>query len=402
MGRGFPIKRKNEKSKLMQKLLSLLEKERKFNYFTSEINEILASETKDLLHSKSLELYINLSFEEDEAKNHWENIIKNIDFMKSQLNREIGLRVAIVDYFINHTEMMKEPIVVEMRVFKENEKLALVDSLTGLFNKRYYDIAVRKEYKKALRFNQIFSLFLLDLDDFKKINDTKGHLFGDEVLANFGKFLSYSSREEDIICRYGGEEYIVILPETTGDGALMYAERLRKRLKEEVFFKTHKITFSGGISTFPYNGKDLEDLFKSVDKSLYAAKYAGKDCIIKSTGDKRRFKRFNKTWKIQYQCLRDSFKDPHFEEVVTQDISMGGLRFETKEDLKIDSPILIKLGIPVNDEILVSGKIIWVKRMNEELLSYGVKFNDIETEDANKLKKILPEKFQNLSYENYI
>ena len=199
------------------------------------------------------------------------------------------LRVAIVDYFINHTEMMKEPIAVEMRVFKENEKLALVDSLTGLFNKRFYDITVRKEYKKALRFNQTFSLFLLDLDDFKKINDTKGHLFGDEVLANFGKFLSYSSREEDIICRYGGEEFIVILPETTGDGALMYAERLREMLKEEAFFKKHKIRFSGGISTFPYSGKDLEELFKSVDKSLYAAKYAGKDCIIKSTGDKRRF-----------------------------------------------------------------------------------------------------------------
>ena len=395
------MKHKNDTSKLKQKLISLLERERKFNYFTSEINEILASDLKDLLYSKSLELFINLSFEENEAKNHWENIIKNIDFMKSQLNREIGLRVAIVDYFINHTEMMKEPIVVEMRVFKENEKLALVDSLTGLFNKRYYDIAVRKEYKKALRFNQIFSLFLLDLDDFKKVNDTKGHLFGDEVLANFGQFLSYSSREEDIICRYGGEEFIVILPETTGDGALMYAERLRKRLKEEVFFKKHIITFSGGISTFPYNGKDLEDLFKSVDKSLYAAKYNGKDCIIKSTGDKRRFKRFNRTWKIQYQCLSDSFDEPQFEEVITQDISIGGLRFESKADLKIDSPILLKLGIPVNDEILVSGKVMWVKRIDKELFSYGIKFNDIDTDDANKLKKILPEKFQNLSYENY-
>ena len=103
-----------------------------------------------MFYSKSLELFINLNFGEDEAKNHWKNIINNIDFMKKHLNREIGLRVAIVDYFINHTEMMKEPIVVEMRVFKENEKLALVDSLTGLFNKRYYDITVRKVYKKAL------------------------------------------------------------------------------------------------------------------------------------------------------------------------------------------------------------------------------------------------------------
>ena len=396
------MKKKNEKSNLPKRLLSLLEMERKFNYFTLEIGEILASSKKELFYSNLLELFINLNFSEEEAKNHWENIINNINFMKNHLNREVGLRVAIVDYFINHTEMMKEPIVVELRVFKENEKLALVDSLTGLFNKRYYDITVRKEYKKALRFNQIFSLVLLDLDDFKKVNDTRGHLFGDEVLANFGKFLSLSSREEDIICRYGGEEFIAILPETTGDGALMYAERIREMLKGDDFFKKHKITFSGGISTFPYNGKDLEELFKSVDKSLYAAKYAGKDCIIKSSGDKRRFKRFNKTWKIQYQCLRDSFNKPQIQEVITQDISIGGLRFESEEDLKLDSLILLKLDMPDDDKLVLSGKVMWVKRINKELFSYGVKFNDIDTKGANKLKKILPDKFQNLSYEHYL
>ena len=398
------MKTKNDKSELKKRLASLLEMERKFNYFTLEINEILSESIKKKFFDRSLELFINLSFSEEEAKNHWENILNNIDFIKNQLNREVGLRVAIVDYFVNHTEMMKEPIVVEMRVFKENEKLALVDSLTGLFNKRFYDITVRKEYKKALRFNQIFSLVLLDLDDFKQVNDTKGHLFGDEVLANFGKFLLSYSREEDILCRYGGEEFIAILPEITGDGALMYAERIREIFKEDDFFKKHKITFSGGISTFPYNGRDLEELFKSVDKSLYAAKYAGKDCIIKSTGNKRRFKRFNKSWKIRYQCLGDSFNEnkPQIEEVISQDISICGLRFESKGNLKIDSLILLKLGIPDNDEFILSGKVLWVKRINKALFSYGVKFNDIDTKDANKLKKILPDKFQNLSYEYYL
>ncbi len=396
------MKNKDDKSRLRQKLLSLLEKERKFNYFTLEINEILNSSTEKAFYSNLLELFINLSFNEDEAKQHWENILNNFVFIKQQLNREIGLRVAIVDYFVNHAEMMKEPIVVEMRVFKETEKLALVDSLTGLFNKRFYDITVNKEYKKALRFNQIFSLVLLDLDDFKKVNDTKGHLFGDEVLSKFGKILSSSSREEDIICRYGGEEFIAILPESSGDGALMYAERVRKILKEDNFFKKHNITFSGGISTFPYNGKDPEELFKAVDKSLYAAKYAGKDCIIKSAGDKRRFKRFRKSLKIRYQCLSDTFDTTQFEEVISQDISIGGIRFESKADLKIDSPILLKIEFPDNGEIIIPGKVIWVKRINKKLFSYGIKFNDIDTKDANKLKKILPEKFQNFSYEYYL
>ena len=89
------MKNKTDKSKLMQRLLSLLKMERKFNYFTLEINEILASSRKELLYSKLLELFINLNFGEDEAKKHWKNIIKNIDFMKNHLNREIGLRVAI-------------------------------------------------------------------------------------------------------------------------------------------------------------------------------------------------------------------------------------------------------------------------------------------------------------------
>lgn len=396
------MNKRNDKSALKQRLLSLLDKERTFDYFTLEIDELLSHNSQDLFFSKLLELFIKISFGKDEANGHWENILNNLEFIKKHLNREIGLRVAIVDYFINHTEIMREPIVVEMRLFKENEKLALVDSLTGLFNKRFYDITIKKEYKKALRFNQIFSLVLLDLDDFKKINDTRGHLFGDEVLANFGNFLSTSSREEDIICRFGGEEFIMILPETTGDGALVYAERIRRKLKQDTFFNKHKITFSGGISTFPYNGRDLKELFKSVDKSLYAAKYAGKDCIIKLTGDKRRYKRFNKSWKIQYQCLRDSFNKPQIEEVISQDISIGGLRFESSQYLKIDSPILLKLDNIDNDALVILGKVVWVKKINDKLFSYGIKFNDIDAEDEKKLKKILPQKFQNYSYENYL
>ena len=138
-----------EQSALRQRLLSLLDKEKKFNYFTVEIDDILTSNSQELFYSSILELYIKLNFSEKEARDHWKNILNNIDFIKSHLNREIGLRVAIVDYFINHTDMMRDPIVVEMRLFKENEKLALIDSLTGLFNKRFYDITVKKEYKSG-------------------------------------------------------------------------------------------------------------------------------------------------------------------------------------------------------------------------------------------------------------
>ncbi|MCK4798869.1 MAG: diguanylate cyclase [Spirochaetes bacterium] len=373
-----------------EKIISLLtEDDLNKEYLVSQINELSKSPHRKYFYSKLLELFVHLSFNEEEAKKHWESIFKNYQYFKNVLDRNIGLRVAMFDYFINLNAMLSNPILVEIRLFRETEKLAMIDSLTGLFNRRYFDIAIKKELKRATRFDKDVSILILDIDNFKLINDTRGHLFGDNVLNKLAGFLKKYSREEDVICRYGGEEFIIILPETIGDEALKYAERIRKGLKELELFKNSKITFSGGIATFPYDGKSLVQLLKNADKSLYMAKYSGKDCIIKSRTDNRRYKRYNNSWKFLYQPLEKTFKHTGIKEIYTQDVSLGGVRFVTGDEFSLDTKLLLNIKLPDDEELVIVAKVIWLKKVNDVSYAYGVKFYDINSEQLKKMKNVL-------------
>ena len=227
-----------------------------------------------------LKFFVHTTFDEEEAEHHWDKIFENYDYYLSELNHDVGLRVAIFDYFVNLNKIVSSPIMVEIHVFKEAEKLAMLDSLTGIFNRRYFDVSLKKELKRALRYDKNLSLLLIDMDNFKNINDTKGHLFGDSVLSRLAGILSSISREEDIPCRFGGEEFVVLLPETGASGAFTFAERLRSEMRAEDFFTENQITFSGGIACYPEHGNDVRGLLEVADKALYQAKFSGKDCCV--------------------------------------------------------------------------------------------------------------------------
>ena len=227
-----------------------------------------------------LKFFVHTKFEEVEAQHHWEKIFENYDYYVNELNHDIGLRVAIFDYFVNLSKVVSSPIMVEIHIFREAEKLAMVDALTGIFNRRYFDLSLKKEIKRSMRYGKTFSVLLIDMDDFKNINDTRGHLFGDKVLVTLATLLTSISREEDIPCRFGGEEFAVVLPETHAKGALTFAERLRSEMRSHEFFREHQITFSGGISSYPNDGDNIVALLAVADKALYEAKFSGKDCCI--------------------------------------------------------------------------------------------------------------------------
>ncbi len=233
--------------------------------------------------SELLKFFVHTRFDEDEAQRHWQKIFENHDHYVNKLNHDVGLRVAIFDYFVNLSKVVSSPIMVEIHIFREAEKLAMVDALTGIFNRRYFDLSLKKEIKRALRYGKKFSVLLIDMDDFKSINDTRGHLFGDSVLIKLATLLTSISREEDIPCRFGGEEFAVVLPETNARGALTFAERLRNEMRSQGFFSEHRITFSGGISSYPDDGDNIAALLAVADKALYEAKFSGKDCCIVRT-----------------------------------------------------------------------------------------------------------------------
>jgi len=165
--------------------------------------------------------------------------------------------------------------------------MAVTDSLTGLYVRRYFMFKLQEELHRAERYNNILSIVMADLDRFKKVNDTYGHDVGDRVLNAIGKFLQQNIRDVDVIARYGGEEFVMMIPEAAKDAAHSLSERLRKNLSEMKFENLPPITISLGIATYPQDGTDPEDLIRKADAAMYAAKRAGRNQVVKYTRDVR-------------------------------------------------------------------------------------------------------------------
>ncbi len=173
----------------------------------------------------------------------------------------------------------------ELRTAKDElQELAVRDYLTGCFNRRYFTEILQIELKKSSRYDKSFGCIMLDVDDFKKINDNYGHPFGDEVLKKIADILRDNLRESDIIGRYGGEEFIALLPNISQRVELeQICERIRKKV-EKTFFKTDSgninttISIGASLCEGKKNGLNTDDIISNIDKALYKAKWDGKNC----------------------------------------------------------------------------------------------------------------------------
>jgi diguanylate cyclase (GGDEF)-like protein len=162
-------------------------------------------------------------------------------------------------------------------------ELSIRDPLTGLLNRRHMEESLLRELSRAARTKQPLSVVMLDIDHFKSFNDTFGHEAGDHVLKEVGQVLQKNVRDSDIACRFGGEEFTLILPEADCDTALEIGERVRKAVKglQLTLGRQHlgRITISAGISVFPVDGDTLQQLLSISDQALYEAKEKGRDRV---------------------------------------------------------------------------------------------------------------------------
>jgi len=164
-------------------------------------------------------------------------------------------------------------------------KLTVTDERTNLLNDRYLKRRLAEEFKRAQRYGTPLSVTMLDLDHFKQVNDKYGHDCGDLVLRDFGRLLSESARTTDIVGRFGGEEFLVVLPNTGGIRAAIVAERIRKAAEEHIYkFKELlvRITVSAGVASYPANAqvRDENDLLRAADQALYRAKQVSRNRVI--------------------------------------------------------------------------------------------------------------------------
>lgn len=164
----------------------------------------------------------------------------------------------------------------------EIEKLALTDPLTGLGNARRFREALSAELKRSNRSGRPFSVVFVDVDDFKEINDRLGHVDADYTLTAIGRAVASELRGSDLICRWGGDEFIILLPETERKEAGVLAERLRQAVADCV--KCAGSTISLGVASYPRDGKDYDGLVANADRALYASKHAGKNRVTQSSG----------------------------------------------------------------------------------------------------------------------
>jgi diguanylate cyclase (GGDEF)-like protein len=188
--------------------------------------------------------------------------------------------------FLRAVRVLLEPAAVALDnalQLKRAEALSVTDDLTHLYNSRYLNSVLRRETKRASRSGRPLSLLFIDLDGFKAVNDTYGHLFGSRALVEAASVIRGSARETDVVARFGGDEFALILPDTGGEGAFAVGERIRERIAATRFLAgdnlSVRLTASVGVATLPDVAASAEELMQAADTAMYLVKDSGKNGI---------------------------------------------------------------------------------------------------------------------------
>jgi diguanylate cyclase (GGDEF)-like protein len=329
----------------------------------------------DPLYSSLLYLLTHLDFTERQAARHWKRVVQHREGMRRAMGRDPGLRVAILDYFVNVSRELRNPKIIELSIFERTERSAVSDGLTGLYNHAYFLQALRQEVLRSKRHGLKAALLLLDLDDFKRVNDERGHVEGDRVLMKAAAIVRDSVREIDVAARYGGEEFAVLLPDTSRLGAFVVAERIRRRIEERFARTRTPITLSGGLAVFPDDAGAPADLIVQADAGLYGAKAAGKNRILLPQGERRRFRRLAAPQRVT--LATDAARTP----VSVKNLSEGGLLVSLREAVAVGSAVSLTIERADAGPVGLRGEVVRVERVPgeaEPAFDVGVRFLDPE------------------------
>jgi len=334
----------------------------------------------DPLYSSLLYLLTHLNFTERQAARHWKKVVKHRDTLRTAIGRDPGLRVAILDYFSNVSRDLRNPKMIELANYERTERSAVTDGLTGLYNHSFFLQALRQEVLRSKRHGLRAALLLLDLDDFKQINDERGHVEGDRVLMRAAAVVREGVREIDVAARYGGEEFAVLLPDTSRLGAFVVAERIRRRIEERFARGRSIVTISGGIAVFPDDAGTPADLIVQADAGLYGAKAAGKNRILLPQGERRRFRR-----QMSPQGVTVATRAGRAPARV-KNVSEGGLLVSLREAVPLGSAVSLTIERIGSTPVGLRGQVVRVERVPGEIepaFDVGVRF--LDPEDAATL-----------------
>lgn len=239
----------------------------------------LIYEESDILQSDNIVDYLKLPMTSDELKlrltrgyQRYVEYLRMVDY-SNKVKRESSIQSQMNDRLLK--------VSVELKQAKEEiEQLSLTDSLTGVRNRRFFDFQLERDILQSARYKTKLSMFILDIDNFKHVNDTFGHQVGDEILIRLSKIIMSSLRDTDWAARYGGEEFCVVLPMTDMKGAIRSADRIRKRIEKELsHLESEVFTASIGVANFDPLSMDQAKFVYYADESLYHSKKNGKNKV---------------------------------------------------------------------------------------------------------------------------
>lgn len=325
-------------------------------------------ESGSLNHHKGFYRFIiqfltHLNLSDEDAKLHFNNLIEHRRSLTEKLHRDVGLRVSAMDYFFNIVKVLNNPRIVEIPMFDEIEQKSKVDSKTGCYNMSFFSELLDKEIKRAQRYDQNASLMLIDIDNFKAFNDLYGHIFGDRILKEFCEILHESVRTEDVVARFGGDEFLVLMPQTGRMGARFLAERVKVNLEKYSERKKAEegiedIRFSAGLSTHPFDGHDYRSLIQSADTALYKSKSLGKNRI---------YDRLEEKADEENGIMAERRRSPRYNVVNETEIDMvketGILNIQGKVLNISQTGVLLECNCKISDKIKEDGFNLQLKKI---------------------------------------
>ena len=240
-----------------------------------------------------------------------------------------------------------------MKILREVKESAILDGLTHVYNYRYFRDRIEHEVKREERSALSVSLLMVDVDHFKVFNDCNGHLMGNVALQELAALMKSVVRDTDVVTRYGGEEFAVILCGTIKGGALLVAEKIRK-LVEETAFEGEKtqpggiLTVSIGVATSPIDATDSQNLIAKADAALYKSKSEGKNRVTPYSDDRREFVRFDSRLIGEVRLM-----EPEGTPITTANVSQRGLLFESETPCQVGGIVEILLTVPPKDDQVV-------------------------------------------------
>ena len=338
----------------------------------------------------------HLDLSQEEAEQSWLEICQHRLEMSNQLGHSVNLRTAICDYFCSIHKSLQNPKVVEIHIFEDTINTAKYDRLTGLYNRAYFDESLIREVARAKRYDTELSILFLDIDNFKTVNDTHGHLAGDAVLKDISHAIMDAIRSEDIASRFGGEEIVIILPETKKATGLILAERLRELIQNlglQFDGKAIPLTISGGLANFPIDASGATELVKYADMALFKAKALGKNNIQAFSSNKRRYVRVD----FAPQILVKKISIDDVTETIpanARNLSITGILFRSNDPcFAIGNKI--QLQIPFDDfsaTALLLGTVVRIELVDTNQYDIGVSFLEMDHPVRNEISRYLLKK----------